>query len=154
MGESVLAQAPKKVVLNFTEEAQIAFSVFKVYPLPLSDQDIATMKAQPLTPFDPDGGSDELAASTEEDTHSEGEEHSSEKGTIMGRAAESLIPSVIDITGDEAARVDTGVVEKDTSKTITLLLKDDLAPGAYVVMWRILSVDTHTLEGSLTFFVK
>jgi methionine-rich copper-binding protein CopC len=187
---SVLDQAPKQVVLNFAEEAQIEFSVFKVYPLPLSEEDTATMETQPVTPYDPDGGADEAAAKASNDSSSseesagsgetsKGAGESTESGEsnnsagsgdntaadtsssdasstdeIMDTAAEEFIPTVLDVTDDEAARADTGVVEKDTSKTITLKLKDGLAPGAYVVMWRVLSVDTHTVEGSLTFFVK
>jgi methionine-rich copper-binding protein CopC len=177
---SVLAAAPKQIVLNFAEEAQIAFSTFKVYPLPLSPEAAAMMEAEPITEtmFDPDGGADEMAASAEGE-HSEGEEHSEEATgehsdtagsshsasdtaqsdassthEVMDTVAEEFIPTVIDVTDDEMARADTGVVEKDTSKTVTLNLKDGLAPGAYVVMWRVLSVDTHTVEGSLTFFVK
>ena len=37
------------------------------------------------------------------------------------------------------------------SETVTVRLKDDLEPGAYAVMWRVLSVDSHAIEGFLTF---
>ena len=37
------------------------------------------------------------------------------------------------------------------SETVTLRLKDGLEPGAYAVMWNVLSVDSHTIEGFLTF---
>lgn len=30
-------------------------------------------------------------------------------------------------------------------------LPTDLAPGTYAVMWRALSVDTHTLQGFMVF---
>jgi copper resistance protein C len=177
---SVLAEAPKQIVLNFAEEAQLDFSTFKVYPLPLSPEAMAMMEAEPVTEealvsdatvsetASGEAATSEATSSTEgeptEDAeHAEGEAHSEESSSegatshtdeLMDTAAEEFIPSVLDLTGDEAARVDTGLVEKDTSATVTLTLKENLAPGAYVVMWRVLSVDTHTVEGSLTFYVK
>jgi copper resistance protein C len=163
---SVLAQAPKQVVLEFVEEAQLDFSTFKVYPLPLSPEAIAMLEAEPVTEesmaseeTSSETTTEESTATAEtgttEDEHSEGEEHSGGGADeLMDTAAEAFIPTVLELTGDEAERVDTGMVEKETSKTVTLNLKDGLEPGAYVVMWRVLSVDTHTVEGSLTFFVK
>jgi methionine-rich copper-binding protein CopC len=172
---SILAAAPTQVVLNFVEEAQIEFSVFKVYPLPLSPEAMMMLEAEPVTEesmaaeHEATATADSDTNSTSEGEHSEGEEHTDEAGSgemaegehsgggadeLMDTAAKELIPMVLDVTGDEAARVDTGILEKDTSKTVTLTLKENLAPGAYVVMWRVLSVDTHTVEGSLTFYVK
>jgi methionine-rich copper-binding protein CopC len=86
------------------------------------------------------------------DEHSEEGEHgeSGEHGA-MDAAAKVFIPTVIDLQDDEAARLDTGIVETGTSKTVTINLKKDLAPGAYVAMFRILSDDTHTVEGFITF---
>ncbi|TMI77942.1 MAG: copper resistance protein CopC, partial [Bacillati bacterium ANGP1] len=50
-----------------------------------------------------------------------------------------------------ASRSDAGVANTTrTSGDIVLRLKD-LGPGAYVVMWRVLSVDTHTTQGSFVF---
>jgi copper resistance protein C len=161
---SVLAEAPSQVVLEFAEEAQLDFSTFKVYPLPLSPEAMAMLEAEPITAENMAGEETSSETTTEEatataeastDSSAEGEEHSSGGADeLMDMAAEEFIPTVLELTGDEAERVDTGIVEKDTSKTVTLELKDGIEPGAYVVMWRVLSVDTHTVEGSLTFFVK
>lgn len=50
------------------------------------------------------------------------------------------------------ARVDTGVQGAGaTTAEVVLTLKEDLAPGAYVVMWNVLSIDTHTTQGFLVF---
>ncbi len=50
------------------------------------------------------------------------------------------------------ARVDTGVPGAGaTTAEVVLTLKDGLAPGAYVVMWSVLSIDTHTTQGFLVF---
>jgi methionine-rich copper-binding protein CopC len=59
--------------------------------------------------------------------------------------------SVVDQAG---ARVDAGDAAVD-GKDATLLhvsLKT-LPPGVYKVVWRVVSVDTHTTEGSFTFRV-
>ena len=37
------------------------------------------------------------------------------------------------------------------SETVILLLPEDLPPGEYAVVWRALSVDTHTMQDLLTF---
>lgn len=59
---------------------------------------------------------------------------------------------VIALQGDEADRADAGFTPAEgRSETVTLQLKDDLEPGAYAVMWKVLSVDSHTIEGFLTF---
>lgn len=39
------------------------------------------------------------------------------------------------------------------SAQVTLTPKEALAPGSYVLMWRVLSVDTHVLQDYLTFTV-
>ena len=66
-------------------------------------------------------------------------------------AADALMAADLLKRGDEAARSDAGVANTtNTSTDITLRLKD-LEPGAYVVMWRALSVDTHTTQGVVVF---
>ena len=58
---------------------------------------------------------------------------------------------VLEARGDEASRADAGVrTEARTSDAVTLAL-GALEPGFYVVMWRVLSVDTHTSQGSFVF---
>ncbi len=50
------------------------------------------------------------------------------------------------------ARVDEGVeTASATTAEVSLSLPDDLAPGVYVVMWRVLSIDTHSTQGFLVF---
>lgn len=66
--------------------------------------------------------------------------------------AGQLVSEVLETQGDDATRADTGVSTSEaTAETITLPLKADLEPGIYVVMWRVLSVDTHETQGFLTF---
>ena len=66
--------------------------------------------------------------------------------------AGQLVSEVLGAQGDDEARADTGVsADERTSAEIALPLKDDLGPGHYVVMWRVLSVDTHTSQGFYVF---
>lgn len=68
--------------------------------------------------------------------------------------AGQLVSEVLETQGDDEARADTGVSEAErTSETITLPLKPDLPAGVYAVMWRVLSVDTHTSQGFISFQV-
>lgn len=53
--------------------------------------------------------------------------------------------------GDEAARSDAGVANTTRTSTDIVVRLKDLEPGAYVLMWRVLSVDTHTTQGSFVF---
>jgi copper resistance protein C len=53
--------------------------------------------------------------------------------------------------GDEAARSDAGVATTTRTGTDIVVRLKDLEPGAYVLMWRVLSVDTHTTQGSFVF---
>ena len=67
-------------------------------------------------------------------------------------AAKALMKEVLTLRDDEEMRLDTGILnEEKQSSTITLGLKEELAPSTYVVMWRLLSIDTHT-TGDFTFF--
>jgi copper resistance protein C len=73
---------------------------------------------------------------------------SKERLRLSGLAG-TLVNDVVTKTDDEADRADTGLMttERETN-VITLGLKEALTSGIYVVMWRILSVDTHTTQGS------
>ena len=52
------------------------------------------------------------------------------------------------------ARVDLGRARVDrTNPTVLHVGVKPLPPGTYRVHWRVLSVDTHTTEGSFTFQV-
>jgi hypothetical protein len=66
-------------------------------------------------------------------------------------AADGLVAANLLRRGDDAARSDAGVANTTrTSADIVVRLRD-LEPGAYVLMWRVLSVDTHTTQGSFIF---
>ncbi len=115
-GETV-ALAPTEVTLTFTEEVEVAFSTFKVYPLDVS-LDLTAENAE----------------------------------LRLNGLASQLVSEVLMAQGDEDARDDIGITPSDgSSETLILTLKDGLEPGTYVVMWRVLSVDTHSTDGFYTF---
>jgi copper resistance protein C len=60
--------------------------------------------------------------------------------------------SSVEVSDASGARVDLGKPTISTS-TMRVGLKA-LPPGTYRVRWQVLSVDTHTTEGSFTFHVK
>lgn len=66
-------------------------------------------------------------------------------------AAGSLVAADLLKRGDEAARSDAGVANTSRSSADIVVRLKDLDPGAYVLMWRVLSVDTHTTQGSFIF---
>ncbi|HKX17868.1 MAG TPA: copper resistance CopC family protein [bacterium] len=66
-------------------------------------------------------------------------------------AADSLVAANLLKRGDDAARSDAGVANTSRSSTDIVVRLKDLEPGAYVLMWRVLSVDTHTTQGSFIF---
>jgi methionine-rich copper-binding protein CopC len=175
---AVLDTPPTEVVINFEKDIQPTFSIFKVYPLPAE----MIAEAATIAESEPSGGeahseggeqSDSAghseSATQAEAEHTEGETHSgeddqahseaehseSEEHSVMDAAAKLFIPRVIDLTGDEDARADTGIApSEDMAKSVTINLKENLAPGAYVAMFRVLSADTHTVEGFITFEIK
>lgn len=60
----------------------------------------------------------------------------------------ALVSDVLMKRDDEGARADAAVsTTARTTTDITLRLKPDPQPGVYVVMWRVLSIDTHTTQG-------
>lgn len=145
-----------EVSLTFTEAAELGFSTFKVYPLPADPA--ATNHDEPgMEDHDDEtsGGHDDTAAAQAEGGHNDdaADDHGddSEHGALDA-AAETLLAEVIDAQRDEGVRADTGVSPSEgQSETVTLQLRNDLEPGAYAVMWKVLSVDAHTIEGFLTF---
>ena len=66
-------------------------------------------------------------------------------------AAADLVSTDLLKRGDEAARSDAGVANTTRTSTDIIVRLKDLEPGAYVLMWRVLSVDTHTTQGSFVF---
>jgi methionine-rich copper-binding protein CopC len=68
-----------------------------------------------------------------------------------GRAA-ALVSEVLQKRADEAERADTGLLTTaGESPEVVISLKADLPPGDYVIMWRVLSVDTHSTSGFAVF---
>ena len=59
--------------------------------------------------------------------------------------------SSIEVSDSNGARVDQGKARVSAS-TMRISVKQ-LPPGSYRVRWHVLSVDTHTTEGSFTFHV-
>jgi copper resistance protein C len=59
--------------------------------------------------------------------------------------------SSVEVSDANGARVDLGKPQISAS-TMRIGLKR-LSPGTYRVRWQVLSVDTHTTEGSFTFHV-
>ena len=72
---------------------------------------------------------------------------------LNGLAA-ALVNEVLQLREDGPGRVDTGTESAGTTvPELSVLLADDLPAGHYVVMWRVLSIDTHTTEGFIVFTV-
>ena len=59
--------------------------------------------------------------------------------------------STAQVTDSSGARVDQGKAQV-SGNTMTIGLKA-LGPGSYKVRWHVLSVDTHSTEGTFTFHV-
>lgn len=66
--------------------------------------------------------------------------------------AAKLVDEVLQLRRDEADRADAGIVPAGRdSAEIQIILQDNLPPGPYVVMWRVLSIDTHITWGHYVF---
>jgi methionine-rich copper-binding protein CopC len=59
--------------------------------------------------------------------------------------------SAVEVSDAKGARVDLG--KASVSASIMRIGLKSLSPGTYRVRWHVLSVDTHTTEGSFTFHV-
>lgn len=118
--------APTQVTLRFSEAVETAFSVFKVYALELSDASVLPTDAT---------SSDDPA------------------WLRLNGLAASVVSENLTSRQDGSARVDLPQTRSSTQEEVVLEL-DTLVPGAYVVMWRVLSTDTHTTQGSFVFVVE
>ncbi len=58
------------------------------------------------------------------------------------------------VKNDAAKRSDAGTSTTGTSSNVTIKLRSALKPGVYVVMWHLLSVDTHTVDDFAYFTYK
>jgi methionine-rich copper-binding protein CopC len=74
---------------------------------------------------------------------------------VFTEALESAF-SRAEVRDSGGQRVDTGIFQIDPKnrKLLRVPLKQGLAPGAYKVIWRVLSVDTHVTEGDFMFRVS
>jgi copper resistance protein C len=62
--------------------------------------------------------------------------------------------STVRVTDEAGKRVDRGEAQMDAGAPRELRIPlGPLAPGRYAVHWRVLSVDSHVVEGSFTFRV-
>ena len=72
----------------------------------------------------------------------------------LGGLAGALVSEVLTSEEESEARVDSGVQTSDRrSEEVALGLQEPLQPGVYVLMWRVLSIDTHIVQGFVTFIV-
>lgn len=143
-----------EVDLTFTEAAELGFSTFKVYPLPAeapAQGDAAAGEHDEAAGGDDDADGD---AQGEHDNATASDASGGPEGghDTLDAAAETLVAEVMGLRNDADARADTGFTPPTgQSETVTVRLEEGLEPGAYAVMWRVLSVDSHTIEGFLTF---
>ncbi|HEV2309814.1 MAG TPA: copper resistance protein CopC [Acidimicrobiia bacterium] len=62
-------------------------------------------------------------------------------------------PGAVRVYNDRGGRVDNGSITKPSPDVVQVGLPPRLANGAYVVTWRVISADTHPVEGAFTFQV-
>lgn len=116
---AVLQTAPEQVALTFSEEVEVAFSVFSVHRLD-EELDMNEESSQQRL--------DELAAPLVE-------------GWLDDAAVDdSLIPTTVEPAAG-------------TASDIALVFAEELSAGHYVVVYRVLSGDTHPVEGYFTFTI-
>ena len=75
---------------------------------------------------------------------------------ITLRYTEAVEPafSTVQVTGEGGERVDGGALHVDDKEpTLLHVPLKPLTPGTYKVAWRVVSVDTHTTNGTFTFKV-
>ncbi len=148
---STVTTLPTEITLTFSEEVEVRFSLFKVYKL------METALAEAATPTAETAAQEERGdehgdeADEREDDHESADENPNPEQLRLNGLAGAMVSQVLETKGDEDARADVGTATEATSKTVTLNLKPDLTAGTYVVMWRALSVDTHTEDGYYVF---
>ncbi len=62
-------------------------------------------------------------------------------------------PGAVQVIAADGGRVDTGIVEhpEGDGARVAVRVEDDLLPGSYLVVWRVISADSHPVHGSFTF---
>src|ERR1039457_4203061 len=62
----------------------------------------------------------------------------------------SVDPGSIRVYNTQGSRVDTGSITKPSADVVSVAVHPHLANGAYVVTWRVISADTHPVQGAFT----
>ena len=62
-------------------------------------------------------------------------------------------PGAVRVYNQRGSRVDTGSITKQSADVVQVGVRPQLPDGAYVVTWRVISADTHPVEGAFTFQV-
>ena len=122
---ATLQAAPEEVTLTFSEPLELRFSTFKVAPLETDATDPREIKL----------AAQDLKAEVLGDEGHHGDE-----------------PSDISETGAQPAMNVEVLTNGRMAREVTLGV-GDLSPGTYVVMWRLLSADTHASDDFITFTV-
>ena len=65
----------------------------------------------------------------------------------------SVAPGSIRVYDTNGNRVDTGSIAKASADVVSVGVHPHLANGAYVVTWRVISADTHPVQGAFAFQV-
>jgi copper transport protein len=65
----------------------------------------------------------------------------------------TVTPGGIRVYNAQGSRVDDGTIRNPSPDVVQLGVRPHLANGAYVVTWRVISADTHPVEGAFTFQV-
>ena len=71
----------------------------------------------------------------------------------LNALAAVLVTSYAGSQGDGAGKVEAELAPAADEAVVTLTFAEPLEPGHYVVMWRLLSADTHVVDGHLVFTV-
>jgi len=72
----------------------------------------------------------------------------------LNALAAALFNEALQACNDDDRRVDRGIANRErVTREVVIWLKPDLWPGPYVVVWRVLSVDTHITRGFFVFVV-
>ena len=126
---ATLQTAPEQITLSFSEPLELRFSTFEIAPLETDATDPREVRvaAQDLM-------AEVLGQSGDNLTSGSGDE-SDEAGSQM--------------SGEPSAEV---LNSERTAREVVLEL-GNLEPGTYVVMWRLLSTDTHASDDFVTFTV-
>lgn len=141
------ASGTDAVVLRFTEPVEVAFSTFKVLRMgeAMAVVDVAAQGH--------DMGHDHGEAGEGADDHDHGHAAAALDPLVEAQAqaiAAAVLADAGFATGLVPALADPGA---GAHTEVTLLFAEPLSPGTYVVVWRVLSVDTHASEGHLVFEV-